>query len=96
VTETHLRVERDPDGIGRIVLDRPEAKNALTIAMRDGIVDAVRDFRADPKVRAVLITAKVTRSVRGWISVHRRSRRRASPALLPAALPKRCVSACRR
>jgi len=57
MTETHLRVERDPDGVGRIVLDRPDAKNALTIAMRDGIIDAVRDFRADPHVRAVLITA---------------------------------------
>jgi 2-(1,2-epoxy-1,2-dihydrophenyl)acetyl-CoA isomerase len=56
VTETHLRVERDPDGVGRIVLDRPNAKNALTIAMRDGIIDAVRDFRNDPTVRAVLIT----------------------------------------
>jgi len=58
VTETHLRVERDPDGIGRIVLARPDAKNALTIAMRDGIVEAVRDFRSDPQVRAVLITAE--------------------------------------
>jgi 2-(1,2-epoxy-1,2-dihydrophenyl)acetyl-CoA isomerase len=56
VTETHLRVERDPDGVGRIVLDRPDAKNALTIAMRDGIIDAIRDFRFDTKVRAVLIT----------------------------------------
>jgi 2-(1,2-epoxy-1,2-dihydrophenyl)acetyl-CoA isomerase len=56
MAETHLRVERDPDGVGRIVLDRPEAKNALTIAMRDGIITAIRDFRADPKVRAVLIT----------------------------------------
>ena len=56
MTETHLRVERDPDGVGRIVLDRPEAKNALTIAMRDGIIDAIREFRADPAVRAVLIT----------------------------------------
>jgi len=54
--ETHLRVERDPDGVGRIVLDRPDAKNALTLAMRDGIIDAVRSFRADPQVRAVLIT----------------------------------------
>jgi len=54
--ETHLRVERDPDGVGRIVLDRPEAKNALTIAMRDGIIAALREFRADPDVRAILIT----------------------------------------
>src|SRR5436309_5481608 len=54
---TELRVEKDDDGVGRIVLDRPDAKNALTPSMRDGIVDAVRDFRADPNVRAVLVTA---------------------------------------
>ena len=58
MAETHLRVERDPDGVGRIVLDRPDAKNALTIAMRDGIIDAIREFRADPAVRAVLITGE--------------------------------------
>ncbi len=55
---TELRVERGDDGVGRIVLDRPAAKNALTIAMRDGIVDAVREFRADPAVRAVVITGE--------------------------------------
>jgi 2-(1,2-epoxy-1,2-dihydrophenyl)acetyl-CoA isomerase len=50
-----LRVETGDHGVGRITLDRPDAKNALTIAMRDGIVDAVRAFRADDAVRAVLI-----------------------------------------
>jgi 2-(1,2-epoxy-1,2-dihydrophenyl)acetyl-CoA isomerase len=55
VADAALRIEKG-DGVGRIVLDRPDAKNALTIAMRDGIVDAVRDFRADGAVRAVLIT----------------------------------------
>jgi 2-(1,2-epoxy-1,2-dihydrophenyl)acetyl-CoA isomerase len=58
VTQTDLRVEVDVDGVGRIVLDRPEAKNALTIGMRDGIIDAIREFRGDPQVRAVLITAE--------------------------------------
>ena len=51
-----LLIERDDDGVGRIVLDRPAAKNALTPAMRDGITDAIREFRADPAVRAVLVT----------------------------------------
>jgi 2-(1,2-epoxy-1,2-dihydrophenyl)acetyl-CoA isomerase len=51
-----LRVERG-DGVGRIVLDRPDARNALTIEMRDGIVDAVRDFRGDPDVRVVAISS---------------------------------------
>lgn len=44
------------DHVARITLDRPDAKNALTIEMRDGIVDAVRDARANADVRAVLIT----------------------------------------
>jgi 2-(1,2-epoxy-1,2-dihydrophenyl)acetyl-CoA isomerase len=56
MTQTDLRVERDTDGVGRIVLDRPEAKNALTVGMRDGITEAIREFRTDPLVRAVLIT----------------------------------------
>ena len=51
-----LRVERGSDHVGRIVLDRPDAKNALTPEMRDGITDAVVAFRDDPEVRCVLLT----------------------------------------
>jgi len=51
-----ISVETGGDGVCRIVLQRPEAKNALTIEMRDGIVDAVRMARTDPTVRAVLVT----------------------------------------
>lgn len=57
-TPTQLRIERDDAGIGHIVLARPDAKNALTIEMRDGIIDAIREFRADPRVRAVLVTGE--------------------------------------
>jgi 2-(1,2-epoxy-1,2-dihydrophenyl)acetyl-CoA isomerase len=44
------------DHVGTITLDRPDAKNALTIEMRDAIVDAVRAARTDDDVRALLIT----------------------------------------
>lgn len=44
------------DGVMRVVLDRPEAKHALTAAMRDGITDAVRSARGDAAVRCVLVT----------------------------------------
>ena len=44
------------DGVARLVLDRPEAKNALSIEMRDDIVARVRQARADPAVRALLVT----------------------------------------
>jgi 2-(1,2-epoxy-1,2-dihydrophenyl)acetyl-CoA isomerase len=51
-----VRYEVGADHVGRITLDRPEAKNALTIEMRDAIVDAVRSARGDVNVRALLIT----------------------------------------
>lgn len=57
MTDQHLHVETGDDGVCRITLDRPEAKHALTVAMRDDIVDAVRAGRADPAVRAFLIRA---------------------------------------
>ena len=56
--DVQLRVEKDSDGVGFIVLDRPATKNALTVAMRDGIIDAIRDFRADPEVRVLLVTGE--------------------------------------
>lgn len=51
-----IRVERGEDHVARIVLDRPEAKNALTAEMRDDLVATIRSCRADPDVRALLIT----------------------------------------
>ncbi len=76
---------RDDDGVGRIVLDRPEAKNALTVEMRDGIVDAVRELpRPTPQVARCSSPASATRSARAWTWPRRPSRRRASPASRPA------------
>ncbi len=51
-----IKVETGADHVCRITLDRPDAKNALSIEMRDSLVDAVRAGRADPDVRALLIT----------------------------------------
>ena len=51
-----VHVGTGDDHVCRITLDRPEAKNALSIEMRDTIVDAVRAARADADVRALLIT----------------------------------------
>lgn len=51
-----LRVETGADHVCRVTLERPEAKNALTVEMRDQLVDTVRAARADADVRALLIT----------------------------------------
>jgi 2-(1,2-epoxy-1,2-dihydrophenyl)acetyl-CoA isomerase len=44
--------------VGVVVLDRPEAANALTVAMRDDLVSSVQAFRDDDRVRAVLVRAE--------------------------------------
>jgi 2-(1,2-epoxy-1,2-dihydrophenyl)acetyl-CoA isomerase len=51
-----IRVETGTDHVCRVTLDRPEAKNALTVEMRDQIVETIRAVRADPDARALLIT----------------------------------------
>jgi 2-(1,2-epoxy-1,2-dihydrophenyl)acetyl-CoA isomerase len=51
-----IRYDVGDDRVARLVLDRPEAKNALSVEMRDDIVARVREARSDPRVRALLIT----------------------------------------
>lgn len=45
------------DGVASIVLARPEQGNALDVAMKDGLVEAVGRVGRDPGVRAVLLSA---------------------------------------
>lgn len=50
-----IRYEVGADHVARLTLDRPEAKNALSVEMRDDIVARVREARADGDVRALLV-----------------------------------------
>ena len=52
----HLTVEDDA-GVRTIAIDRPDVKNALTAAMRDGLVQLLAEADADPEVRVVVLTA---------------------------------------
>lgn len=51
-----IRTEIGDDHVCRVVLDRPEAKNALSVEMRDDLVAAIRAARMDRQVRSVLLT----------------------------------------
>ncbi|MEQ3549534.1 enoyl-CoA hydratase-related protein [Pseudonocardia nematodicida] len=44
------------DGIGTILLNRPDRRNAFTLAMLDDWAAALRSARTDPDVRVVLVT----------------------------------------
>ena len=46
------------NGVATIEIARPEKKNALTIAMYQAMADAINAAKADPGVRALLITGQ--------------------------------------
>jgi len=45
------------EGVGSIVLDRPEARNAVNLALCDALIDAAGRAAADAGVRVVLVRA---------------------------------------
>jgi enoyl-CoA hydratase/carnithine racemase len=55
VTESLVRVERDPTGVAVVTLDRPPL-NPLSYALLDAIADAADDLGRDPSVKAVVVT----------------------------------------
>ncbi|MCW2241719.1 enoyl-CoA hydratase/isomerase family protein [Azospirillum canadense] len=54
--DTAVLVERR-GGVGIVTLNRPEALNAINMAVRRGLTQACRDLDSDPEIRAVLIRA---------------------------------------
>jgi enoyl-CoA hydratase len=46
----------DADGVRTITIDRPEARNAMTLAMRDRLVELLTDASADDGIDVVVIT----------------------------------------
>jgi len=52
---SHLLVA-DADGVRTVTIDRPDAKNALTFAMRGELCQIVADADRDPSVKAIVVT----------------------------------------
>ncbi|MDM7455726.1 MAG: enoyl-CoA hydratase/isomerase family protein [Tepidimonas sp.] len=50
-----VHIERTPNGVGRITLDRPRALNALDLGMIRSLTEALLAWRDDPAVVAVAI-----------------------------------------
>lgn len=50
----HLLVTKD-NGIATITMNRPEARNALSLEMREGLFLAVTDIETDDRIRCVVI-----------------------------------------
>jgi enoyl-CoA hydratase len=51
-----IRVERPADGVALVWLDRPEAMNALSKAMRQALAETFAALAADASARAIVLT----------------------------------------
>lgn len=52
-----VRIDRHDSGVVEVVLDRPEAMNAVSTAMAQALTAAGEELRADTSVRAVVVTS---------------------------------------
>lgn len=57
-TYTSIRVERESDTLGHIVLDRPEEMNTFSPAMAEELTDALSELEDDDSTRAIVITGE--------------------------------------
>ena len=60
------RHARPADGIALLRIDRPDRRNALSIALRDALADALDDLAADESVRCVVLTGAGTTFCAGF------------------------------
>jgi enoyl-CoA hydratase/carnithine racemase len=53
---SNIRVSSSEDGVATITLDRPHKKNALSVALREEMLDALEHLGADESVCCVVVT----------------------------------------
>lgn len=57
-----LRLQRHDGGVAELVLDRPDALNAVSTDMARALVAATRELADDPTVRAVVVSSSSARA----------------------------------
>ena len=56
MTAHHIKLEKRPDGIAILSIDRAEKRNAMTYAMLAAFIGTVREVSADDSVRVLIVT----------------------------------------
>lgn len=65
-----IELERQPRGIVRVVLNHPEARNAMGVRLRDSLRELLADLLEDPKVRVLILASALPNfSVGGDLSL---------------------------
>jgi enoyl-CoA hydratase/carnithine racemase len=56
MTAHHIKLEKRPDGIAILTIDRAEKRNAMTYAMLHAFIEQVREVSRDDDVRVLIVT----------------------------------------
>jgi enoyl-CoA hydratase len=93
-----LLVEKPSDGVAVVTLNRPEAMNALSKALRAALQQAIVELDADPEVRVIVLTGAGERAFTAGLDLKELSTdplgMGAANAVDPAENPARAVLAC--
>ncbi len=93
-----LRVEKPLDGVAVVTLNRPEAMNALSKALRAALQTAMLELDADPEVKVIVLTGAGERAFTAGLDLKELSTdplgMGAANAVDPAQNPARAVLAC--
>lgn len=95
-----LLVEKPLDGVAVVTLNRPEAMNALSKALRAALAQAFTELGADDSIRVIVLTGAGERAFTAGLDLKELSTdplgMGAANATDPAANPARAVLACRK
>lgn len=93
-----LLVEKPLDGVAVVTLNRPEAMNALSRALRAALQQAIVELDADPEVRVIVLTGAGERAFTAGLDLKELSTdplgMGAANATDPAENPARAVLSC--
>lgn len=95
-----LLVERPSDGVALVVINRPEAMNALSKGLRARLHETLQALDADPDIRVMILTGAGERAFSAGLDLKELGSdpegMRAANATDPAENPARAVLACRK
>jgi len=93
-----LLVEKPLDGVAVVTLNRPEAMNALSRALRAALQQAILELEADPEVKVIVLTGAGERAFTAGLDLKELSSdplgMGAANATDPSENPARAVLAC--
>ena len=76
------------DGIGSIIFNNPEKRNAISLEMSLAAADAIEDFAADPNVRVIVLSGAGDKAFAAGADISRFEKDRATPEQVAAYTEK--------